>query len=290
MKGTDLELMLDSGAYTAWKKGIKIKLQDYIDFILRTRGKDTWTVVANLDVIPGKPNETPTPAEAERAADEGWDNFLQLRDALAPHGIMPVHTFHRGDDFKWLKRLVDECEFIGLGPKTDGTTEVRAAWLDECMPYVTDANGYPTHRLHGFGIGVPELIRRYPWHSIDSASWLFASAPRSHPDFPKGGCLIPGYGKVEFCEQPPKGTKHFERMSRLDREAIARYLADHGIPDPRMLHDDYCLTCGTQWGWKGCCANMEINHALYRRDEINIDYYLDIDAEEMRPWKKGSWS
>src|SRR5205807_7635617 len=143
----------------------------YVKFILRTA--DAWTTVFNLDVIPGKPGEVPTPAEAERAAEIGWDNYCELKKALAPHGITPIHVFHRGDNFKWLKRLVDECEFFGLAPKTDGSTAVRMNWLDRCMPYVTDDNGWPTHKLHGFGIGVPELIYRYPWYSVDSASWIY---------------------------------------------------------------------------------------------------------------------
>jgi len=69
MKSTDLETMLDSGAYSAWSKGKRISLEDYVEFIL-TRGTDTWTTIVNLDVIPGKKGkkDDPPPTSAEWSA------------------------------------------------------------------------------------------------------------------------------------------------------------------------------------------------------------------------------
>jgi len=111
----DFELMLDSGAYSVWKQGAELTLEGYIDFVLQY--KSAWTTVVNLDVIPGKPHQIVTPAEVERAAEVGWENYYELKRALAPHGITPIHVFHRGDDFKHLKKMLDECEYIGLAPK-----------------------------------------------------------------------------------------------------------------------------------------------------------------------------
>jgi len=277
MRGTDLKLMLDSGAYTAWKQGTPIKLKDYIDFILET--KDVWTTVVNLDMIPGKPNQPVTPAEAERAAEIGWENYLQLKEALAPYGITPLHVFHRGENFKWLEKLVKESEYIGLAPKTDGGTAVKMTWLDRCMKYVTDDKGWPIRKLHGFAITAPELIRRFPWYSVDSASWIWAGKD--------GGCLIPGYGKVLFSAASSfrsDAGKHFDAMPRLDREAIARYLARKRTI-PRMLRDDYCLTCGIEFTWRrACCSDPNINNAQRSRDTINIEYYLAIQSAAGTPW------
>jgi len=85
MEGTDLETMIDSGAYSALSKGKRINLDDYVDFILKRTGADCWTTavpgvsVVNLDVIPGtKGGPQPTPAECERAAEEGWNNRVRV--------------------------------------------------------------------------------------------------------------------------------------------------------------------------------------------------------------------
>lgn len=296
MKGTDLELMLDSGAYTAWKQGTPIKLQDYIAFI--EKYKDAWTTVVNLDVIPGKPNKAPTSAEAERAADEGWDNYYQLRDALKPYGIVPIHVFHRGDDFKHLRRLVDECEYFGLAPKTDGTTEQRRAWLEDCMPYVTDAKGFATRKLHGFAVTALDLMRRYPWYSVDSTSWIMMGR--------FGGCFtrLPGRDefKVAFSAKSPKVKQegeHFDTLPPMVQAQLREYLLAHGLmhdPDRRwfndkLLRDDFCLTCGKPWEDKDgatCCAEPVENTAYIKRDEMNIDYFLEEEenAPEELAWKR----
>jgi hypothetical protein len=88
-----LEVMLDSGAYSVWKQGKPIDLQDYVDFIIKY--KDVWTTVVNLDVIPGKRDRIPTAGDIERSAEEGWENYYELKKALAPHGIDPIHVFRR---------------------------------------------------------------------------------------------------------------------------------------------------------------------------------------------------
>jgi|SRR5262252_6628889 len=156
------------------------------------------------------------------------------------------------------------------------------------MKYVTDDKGWPLRKLHGFGVGALELIQRYPWYSVDSTSWLFASAPR--PGVNIGGCYVPRYGVIEFTAEGTKGSKHFDNLPSSDRNAIAQYLASKGVPNPRMLRDDYCLTCGKEfeWTYTPCCSEPKLNHALFERDGINIDYYLDIEManQEPRPWRR----
>lgn len=78
-------------------------------------------------MIPGKPREEPTPAQCERAAEEGWENYIWLKKELEPHGITPIHTFHRGENVRWLKRLRDEAEFFCLAPKTSKETTLEQA-------------------------------------------------------------------------------------------------------------------------------------------------------------------
>ena len=240
-----LEVMLDSGAFTVWKRGTSIDLHAYANFIIKH--KDVWTTVVSLDVIPGRyGGPPPTPGEAERAAQQGWKNFYELKRLLEPHGITPIHVFHRGENLEHLRRLVDECEYFGLAPKVDAPTAVRAAFLDECMPLVTDDDGFPIRRFHGFGVG-PEtgLIPRYPFYSVDSSSWQQTGR--------FGSVYIPEYGQVAFSARSSKRLKfgqHFDSYPATDREVIAAYLQSKGISDPRMLREDYCLCCGKTFDGK----------------------------------------
>ena len=45
----DIDLFLDSGAFSAWSSGTNISMDDYIDFIIEN--KQYITVYSNLDVI-----------------------------------------------------------------------------------------------------------------------------------------------------------------------------------------------------------------------------------------------
>jgi hypothetical protein len=171
-----LEIMLDSGAYSAWTRGTTITVEEYAQFI-NLFPPDTFDVIVNLDVIPGSPEDkNPSPTEVEKACDEGWENWLQLTEAIKPRGIQPLHVFHQGDDIKWLKRLMDKADYFGISPRNGIPEKQRWKWLDEIMPILCDDNGYPLRKFHGFGVTSVETMKRYPWYSCDSTSWLKTGA------------------------------------------------------------------------------------------------------------------
>jgi len=72
--------------------------------------------------------------------------------------------------------LAIECPYIGLGG-TAGSVNRRAVigWLNSVRGVVAP-DGKPIVRTHGFGINSLELLRRFPWYSVDSASWLVLAA------------------------------------------------------------------------------------------------------------------
>lgn len=297
-----LVLMLDSGAYSAFSMGLKIDLNEYAAFILKH--PKAFDVVASLDVIPpmAAGGGGVSTAAQEKAAQEGWENWLELTKLLKPAGIKPIHTFHKGENVKWLKKLVDNCEYLGLGGIRFGTADNRVKWLDEIMPYLTDDKGRPLRKFHGFAATSVELMTCYPWYSVDSTSWLLAGR--------YGDCIIPLNGNVlnplhvTFSKKSPSITKYgkaFNSYSPLERKAIAAHLATKEIV-PRMLEENYCETCGTAFEKEvdegqvelidgkivKCCSELAPNLAYMRRDEVNIHYFLDFERswEEPRPWKR----
>lgn len=162
-------LMLDSGAFTAWKKQEPISVQKYTKFCLRHQ--HLFDVVVSLDVIPGKWGKRKlSRADREQAAAEGWYNYQYMKaQGVNPKKLM--HIFHQGEEFKWLSMMVDEMDFIGISPGNDRNTDQKRMWLDDCMYYLIGENGYPKVKFHGFAMTALPLMFRYPWYSVDSSMW-----------------------------------------------------------------------------------------------------------------------
>lgn len=183
--------MLDSGAFSAWNCGKEIDLDHYIAFI-RHHAEHLDYYVA-LDVIPGAFGRTPTPAEVEVSAQKSWDNLLYMQ----AEGLNPIPVFHMGEQFKWLRRMVEHgIEYIGISPANDRTTDKKRIWLDRVFDEITDAEGKPLVKTHAFGVTAIDLLIRYPWFSADSTTWIMIAA--------RGKILLPHWvnGRWKFDKKP----------------------------------------------------------------------------------------
>src|SRR4051812_44347063 len=88
--GRVMSILLDSGAYSAWTKGVVIDLPSYIQFIKKHRRMLAGYV--NLDVIPGQDGRRPHDREQiEAAARASYRNLQLMRDA----GLTPIPVFHQ---------------------------------------------------------------------------------------------------------------------------------------------------------------------------------------------------
>lgn len=274
--GPAVEYGLDSGAFSAWSRGIRIDLEKYAEHILAHR--DLYgTFIASLDVIPGRKVHglnNVTAAERERAAEEGWDNWIELKRLLKPAGITPIHTYHRGEDIKWLKRLMDESWYLSLGGTSILPTEEKIKWLDSIMPYLTDDKGWSIRKLHGFACTSVRIMKRYPWASVDSASWHHASEHgQVYIRFPGGTNTTISFYREDW--KPTLPSNHFFRCGESDRRVIAAYLASRGFT-PEEMHDAHCESCGTDISDRN-------------RDAVNVDFFWDLEDEitrDPRPWRR----
>jgi hypothetical protein len=163
-----LSIMLDSGAYSAWKRGTEVNLRNYIAFI--SDNLDLWEFYVALDCIPGNWGTSLTPAKVEAAAAQSSQNYGKMLQA----GLKPIPVYHLGEDIKWLKRMVDSgADYIGLGGLVGKATDKARHWLDAAFNYLS---GFPKVRVHGFGISNTVRMREYPWYSIDSSSFMRQAA------------------------------------------------------------------------------------------------------------------
>ena len=137
--------ILDSGAFSAFTLNKEINIYEYIDFIKEHKIKQ----YANLDAI-GDPKQT----------------NLNL-NIMRKNGLNPKPVFHTGESLDYLDNII-ECEYIALGGMV-GHTNLED-WLDKVFNYIYKKNS--KIKIHGFGMTNYKLIKKYPWFSVDSTSWL----------------------------------------------------------------------------------------------------------------------
>lgn len=153
-----INLMLDSGAFSAFSLGKVISLTDYIAFIHANSASIAYVI--NLDFI--------NPQDPNVAARIGRDNFLAMRDA----GINAIPVHHARESIKWLELMVDDCKYVGLsGTSLVSPVEVYH-YYDLCFAYLSDTKGRLIVATHLFGDTSPRSLMNYPTTSADSATWM----------------------------------------------------------------------------------------------------------------------
>jgi hypothetical protein len=233
---TQVDLILDSGAYSAWKKRESLTVDQYAEFI--NKHKSSLAHYVNLDRIPGEWGRVPSPSEVEASAQIGMENLLKLRKL----GLLAMPVFHQGERLYWLEKMIDEgYSYIGISPANDRTTEQKQDWLDEIFGFLCGSRGYPHIKTHGFGVTALPLLFRYPWYSADSVTWLLVGG--------YGGILVPRTdvnGKHDYTVSPlvvqvsqrtngrPSAAslepgKHFMSMGEASQKHILKYVEDEGF-------------------------------------------------------------
>jgi hypothetical protein len=208
-----LDLFLDSGAFTAFTKGVIIDPKRYAKFI---QDSACWSTCSNIDHI----------GKGEEAAQKSYDN-LKILESL---GVQVSPVFHVREPNRWLQRYLDEgypYVFIGgMVPESTGWLNERldGLWGDIlCKP-----DGTPKIKVHGFGLTDQLLMFRYPWFSVDSSSWLMTGI--------YGSCVLKtpaGMKKIVFSEESPEARKlkgwHFKTLAPAMQDQVREWLVQYGV-------------------------------------------------------------
>ena len=168
--------------------------------------------------------------------DLTWRNQQYLEDK----GLKPVPVVHyTNGDLKWLQHYLDRgYDYIGLGGLVGNSgKDACRRWVDRCFNMVCDNPKHlPSVRMHGFGVTSYEFIIRYPWWSVDSATWTKVGA--------QGGILIPQkrQGKYTFGEEPyqmsvstdspnaKKTGKHYFTLAKAEQAIVREWLEIIEVP------------------------------------------------------------
>lgn len=144
------KMMLDSGAFSAWKSG---KVIDMAALVAETRNP-RWDESVTLDVIGNGP--------------ASLDNALRMKAMGSP--AYPV--FHYGESWDILDRYREEFWKVGLSCRFGEPSSASYKWIAECF-----RRAWP-YRFHSFGWVAPDLLKSYPFHSADTASWVLSPSTR----------------------------------------------------------------------------------------------------------------
>lgn len=218
-------LMLDSGAFSAWKTGRSTSLDEVTksyETVLRAADGvvgETWLV--NLDTIPGSPGVDPTPQEIAAALIDSDHNFRKLEQRFGTR-VLPV--FHQGEDTGRLVEVCSQAAYIGVSPRNDLNENVRLQWSIETHVAIKRID--PSIRTHGLAATSQRQFTQVPWFSVDSASWTLSAA----------------YGTIIVCFE--KGAKSIGISPHTATAGSWDGHYDHLTPDARRIVDEQIAELG----------------------------------------------
>ena len=210
-------VFLDSGAFSAFTKGVEIDMPKYCRYIQDNadiiKKEDNDILASVLDGI-GDPLKT-------------YQNQLKMEKL----GVRPLPCFHYGEDERYLEWYIANYSYITLGGMVPISTPQLKLWLDRIWEkYLIDGSGRPKIKVHGFGLTTISLMERYPWYSVDSSSWVQTA---------RVGCmlLLPEAKAINVSNQSPNRKvegQHIDTLTPPQRKAIEERFQKLGVDTERM--------------------------------------------------------
>jgi len=145
------KIFIDSGAFSALTLGVKIKIDEYCQYLQRY--KKHFDIYANLDDMTC-PEKT-----------------LENQHYMEKQGLSPIPVFHSGESFKYLEYYAKRYDYIALGNIVPFAADEKKLipWIVRCFKII---NGRA--KIHGFGLTNWVILNSFPWDSVDSAAWTTA--------------------------------------------------------------------------------------------------------------------
>ena len=292
--------MVDSGAHSFFKAHIDKQvvrdysffesdefwkfIDEYSEFI--KKNKHLIDVYVSVDVIFNP--------------ELSWKVQKYMEDV---HKLHPLPVFHPGEDFKWLKKYIDNYDYIGIG----GIGQLsKAQWVkavgDPAFSMICDAKGIPRVKVHGFAMTSPSLIIDYCFYSVDSSSWF---------QFGKFGLLIvpkKRNGNFVYDESPhiisvstrkkrKSEAENFDHLPEMEKRHVLDYIEMKGFKmgSSELEEIDFDQTkselpiSNREVSSKEKMIEEGVCNSVYIRDALNLEFYLDLESKLPpwpHPWKK----
>lgn len=169
-----LRLLIDSGAFTAWKSGSPVQLDEYVNFI-KSLPFEPWNYFT-LDVIGD--------------SKKSYDNYLTMRD----QGLSPIPIFTRGTDLSMIDRYYELSDYLGIGGLV-GTPGNRG-YVKTVMRHIAG------RKVHLLGFTDKNFIKVYRPYSCDSSSVTSAGRYGMIDLFDNRAGAFFRVGRKDFTDRP----------------------------------------------------------------------------------------
>ena len=242
------KVFLDSGAFSAFTMGVQVDIEAYCQYIK--------TNIDIIEVIDG--NVCASVLDSIGSAQGTYNNQIKMESL----GVRPLPCFHYGEDERWLEWYVENYDHITIGGMVPISTPQLRIWLDRIWEkYLTDETGHPKIKVHGFGLTTIPLMRRYPWYSVDSSSWVQIAA--------NGGILYEGNWKALSVSNNSPSRKmhnqHFNTIPEIQQNSILEQFDKSGYNIER-LQDEYL----SRWAYNcGAFTRLE-DYVLADKEDVFI--------------------
>lgn len=181
----NIEIIIDSGAFTAWKGGKPIKLSVYCNFLDTVPFKNYRAIM--LDVI-GDPVKT-------------MNNYNIMKE----NGYDPVPVVTYGEELDVIEYFYENTDIIAAGGLAGKYTKEAISYVDKLMKKV---NG---RKIHLLGYTSPNIVKYFKPYSCDSSTWE-AGARYGRAQIYMGNGAFKTVSRSDFLSANPK---LIDKISRL---------------------------------------------------------------------------
>lgn len=175
LNGKSGKLMIDSGAFSVYRRGATVDIDEYIKYI--NDNIDYIDLAIQLDKIPGVYKTKKTKQQIDESIEVTWQNFLYMVERVTqPKKILPV--FHQWESFKQLERMVNfkyedgsYIDYICISCSKSIGYDLRLEWYKQCYDLINKSKN-PYVKVHSLGNQTPHHVEQLPFTSADATTWL----------------------------------------------------------------------------------------------------------------------
>lgn len=149
------------------------------------------------------------------------------------HRLQPVPVFHETEDFRWLREYMSkDYSYLAIGLVRKRTERECQKFLEDVFELVCDTpDRLPKVKLHGFAITGYSQISKFPWYSVDSASWAIIAMygsicvpSRRDNDFHFDKAPI----IIGFTTKGIASGRDFSTLTKMEKEVVGEWIESNG--------------------------------------------------------------
>ncbi len=147
----EAEILLDSGAYPAWKSSASLSVEEVADFYKKIEEKEPDILKVNLDVID---------------QDNGEQLSLKNYQYLKQCGLTVLPVIHIGESVE----SYPESSWLGVGGAVPVIRTIRGK--RHFLEFINSIKRKRNCKIHIFGVAGPTMIPALEILGVDSGDWM----------------------------------------------------------------------------------------------------------------------